>query len=649
MIDIPGLRGCMAAVALGALASVASAGMPEWRTVTPDELAMTSEPNAPGAPAVILYMEVERNEDDRREYRYQQIKILTEDGRRAADLQITFDKDRESVSDIEARTIRKDGTIVPYTGEIFEKPLAKSTDQKVLAKTLALTDATVGSIVEYRYARRAKSGLYNTRWLLANSLFTREAHYAYKSAAAMRYGTPRGLPPGTPPLVVDKKTRHIRLQTKNVPAFVEEEYAPPEAELQYRLDFIHAWDWDRPATDPEKFWKRYVEEQREVNWPFHRISSSLRPVVKELAPESDPPELRLRKLYERCAALRNKSYEPERSDDEVARADEYVPSTVREVWKLQYGWGRQIDLLFMAMAREAGFEVAEVWVADRGDTFFDPRQMDPGPLDWLVIGVMLNGKEQYFSPGSRFMPFGMLGWGKTGVKGLRIDSKQHAWIDMPVARVDDARIRHMARMKLGSDGVLQGRVTMTATGREALWRRYRENNEDATHRRKFLEDDLLEALGSEAIVKVRAEPDWEGAGDFVVEYDLTVPERVVSAGNSRLLSAGWFAANSSGAFRRPERVNPMYFRYPWDSEEDVQIELPEGWALAAVPEPTAVDYKLLVYSMDVSAAGNTVRMKRHFRLNLLLLPGDAYAAVRKFYEDVRAGDEQQIVLKTPSH
>jgi hypothetical protein len=93
----------------------------------------------------------------------------------------------------------------------------------------------------------------------------------------------------------------------------------------------------------------------------------------------------------------------------------------------------------------------------------------------------------------------------------------------------------------------------------------------------------------------------------------------------------------------------MYFRYPWDSEEDVQIELPEGWALAAVPEPTAVDYKLLVYSMDVSAAGNTVRMKRHFRLNLLLLPGDAYAAVRKFYEDVRAGDEQQIVLKTPSH
>jgi len=645
MIGIRRLLKGLIPLVLVCLPAAVLAEMPEWRTVTPEELSMRSEPKAPGAPAIILYMQVDRDEFLSREERYLQIKILTEEGRSAANVRIDFDEKLERVRDIEARTIRKDGTIVPFTGEIFEAPIAKGSEQKIKSKSFALQEAEVGSVIEYRYSRRFNVG-FELRWLLANHLFTREARYSFKAGWPTRYSSPRGLPPGTEPLEVDKKRGVVRLHTHNVPAVVDEEFSPPDTENGYVLNLIPAVDWDRPAKDAETFWKRHADQQRNSTRYFLNGSGSLRKAVLELAPESDAPEVRLRKIFDACAGLRNRSYEPERSEEEVERANVRETLNVRDVWKKKYGWSRDIDLLFMGMAREAGFTVAEIWLASREKTFFDPQQVDTRWLNWLYIGVMLDGKERYFSPGTRFLPFGQIVWGGTSVKALRIDEKTHSWIKMPAPSPDEARTRQVVRLKLADDGVLTGTVTATYTGREAMWRRNREHNEDATHRREFLESDITKTLTGEAIAKVLVEPDWDGAGDFVVKYELTLPDRVLSAGNRRLMPAGWFVGYSNDAFRRPERISPIYFGYPWDNEEDVEIELPSGWTLDGAPAARRVDQKVLLYTMEVGSDRNVVRMKRHFRLDLTLVTASSYGAIHKFYEDMRAGDVQQVVIKT---
>ena len=64
----------------------------EWQPVSPEELKMTSVPEAPGAPAVILYRQVDRDDSGRvpHEYNYVRIKILTDEGRKYADVEIPF-------------------------------------------------------------------------------------------------------------------------------------------------------------------------------------------------------------------------------------------------------------------------------------------------------------------------------------------------------------------------------------------------------------------------------------------------------------------------------------------------------------------------------------------------------------------------------
>jgi len=125
----------------------------DWLPVDPAELKMTSEPKAPGAPAINLYRQVDRDDKGTAstEHNYLRIKILTEEGRKYANVEIPFDKGGYKVSGIRARTIRPDGTIANYEGKIYENTIVKSKSRKYLAKTFSMPEASVGSIIEYRF------------------------------------------------------------------------------------------------------------------------------------------------------------------------------------------------------------------------------------------------------------------------------------------------------------------------------------------------------------------------------------------------------------------------------------------------------------------------------------------------------------------
>jgi len=99
-----------------------------FQPVSPDELKMTANAKAPGAPAIILFREVDR--DDRgqtaHEDVYFRIKILTEEGRKYADVEIPFYKQVGNIINIHARTIEPDGSIVNFEGKAFSKSIVKA-------------------------------------------------------------------------------------------------------------------------------------------------------------------------------------------------------------------------------------------------------------------------------------------------------------------------------------------------------------------------------------------------------------------------------------------------------------------------------------------------------------------------------------------
>ena len=107
---------------------------------------MTSEPAAPGAAAIILYRQVDRDDDRRSGHQdnYFRIKILTDAGRSYADVEIPFFKDESDVTNLHARSIAPDGTITNYEGKIFEKTIVKARGLQLPGKGIDTAECSEG-------------------------------------------------------------------------------------------------------------------------------------------------------------------------------------------------------------------------------------------------------------------------------------------------------------------------------------------------------------------------------------------------------------------------------------------------------------------------------------------------------------------------
>lgn len=622
-----------------------------FQTVSPDELKMTSEPKAPGAPAVILFRAVDR--DDRgqaaHEDVYLRIKILTEEGRKYADIEIPFWKDQGSVVNIHARTIKPDGSIVNFSGKVFDKSIVKARGVKYMAKTLTLPDVEIGGILEYYYTTDfSEKYIFDSHWILNDELFTKRAKFSLKPYASeyvpmsVRW-TWHNLPPGTAQ-PAEAPNRVINLEVADVPAFHSEDYMPPENEVKSRVDFIY--NEGTLEKDPEQYWKKLDKKLNEQLESFIGKRKAMEQAVAEIVAAGDSPDVKLQKIYARVQQLRNTSYEVEKSQQEQKREKEKDPGNVEMVWKKQYGTGGELTWLFLGLARAAGFEAYGMWVPDRRNYFFNPQTMESRRLDSNVVVVKLNGREVFCDPGAAFTPFCMLPWVETGVKGLKLDKDGGSWLQTSLPTSEESRVQRKGELKLNDTGDLEGKLTITFTGLEASHRRVEERMADDAERKRFLEDEVRESIPVACEVELINQPDWKSSSPpLIAEYTLKVQGWVSGAGRRALLPVGLFGAPEKHLFDHADRIHPIYFEYPFQRVDDVSIELPLGWQITTLPSPQKQDGHIISYAMKAENDKGTLHLNRTLNVDILLLDQKYYAALRNFFQAVRTVDEEQVILQ----
>ncbi len=629
-------------------ASTASAD--DWQPISPEELKMTSLPEAPGAPAVILYRQVDR--DDGRsahEFNYVRIKILTEEGRKYANVEIPFFKETGTVLGIKARSIRADGSIAQFDGKVYEQTILKAKGFKYLAKTFTLPDVQIGSIIEYHYMTDYNEAyVYDSNWVLSNELFTRRAKFSLKPNPdfALRWNWPEGLPAGTQPPEEEHGT--IRMEAQNIPAFLVEDFMPPENEMKFRVDFIYSEETSL-EKDPAKFWKAESKKQNDKVENFVNKKKAMEQTVAQIVAGGDSQDAKLRKIYAKVQQLRNLNYENEKSQQEQKREKQKEVTNVEDLLKRGYGNGTQITWLFMALARAAGFDASPVLVARRSDHFFKAIVMNARQLNDNVVLVKLDGKDLYFDPGTAFTPYGMLPWWETSVSGLRLGKDGGGWVETPLNDETQSKIERKTALKLDSEGTLTGKLTVTYWGSDAQSLRIEERIEDETSRKKLLEDMVRETIPAAIEVELVNKPDWSSSSPSLqTEYSLKVPGWVAGAGKRALLPVGLFSSPEKSIFEHSGRVHPVYFHYPYRKIDDITIELPLGWKVASLAKSVDRDVKAAAYTMKSEDNSGSLHLTRLLRSDLVMVPPNSYGALRAFFQVVRTGDEEQVVLQPGS-
>jgi transglutaminase-like putative cysteine protease len=635
----------------GCLPSASAAGankVTSFRPVDPEELKMTFEPAAPGAPAIILYREV--NHDDSaspaREDAYYRIKILTEEGRKYADIEIPYLKESVTIKDIHARTIKPDGSIVDFEGKVTTKSVVKARGLEFNARTFTLPAVQVGCILEYYYTEALNSDYYYytaSNWILSDELFTKAGGFTLNPNRNMYLRwTWENMPAGEPQ--PKQGTDHIiRLQVTNIPAFPTEDYMPPLEQLKARVDFIYTDS--APETNVDHFWTEKAKKGNAWLDGFLGKPKALQPAVAEIVGPNDPPEVKLQKLYARVQQLRNTSYEVSKTEEEEKRAKEKEPGNAEDVWKRGYGTGVDLTWLYLALVRAAGFEAYGVLVAERDKYYFEPNLMQSGRLNQNIVLIKLNGKNIFCDPGAAFTPFGLLPWSETAIQGLQLDKKQLIWVTSLVPTSDQARTERHAQLTLSDTGDLEGKLTVTYTGLEAARLRVEERHADETERQKFLEDTVKGYIPASTDVKLTNKPEWKNSAlPLAAEFEIKIPGWASAAGHHYLVPVGLFSAPEKHLFDHEMRIYPIYVNYPFLDSDDIEIQLPAGWQASSVPKGWTDSGKVVAYSFTAQNDNGKLHLARTLNVNFITLEQQYYSALRHYFQLIKATDDQQIVL-----
>jgi hypothetical protein len=619
----------------------------EWPPLSPADLALKDNPASPGSHAMILQKEDTMDQtrfEDFKEMVYYRIKIFTEAGKKQANVEIPYFKNYAHIHDIKARTIHPDGKVIEFDGQTFDKTVVKYRTFKYLARTFTLPDVEPGSIIEYRYQiswsdPNAAVNL-SGRWPLQEELFMRRAVYSLKPY-------PESTIHWTGRTMHGEKLQQdhgwIRLEVNDCPGFDTEDYMPPEDELRPHVDFYYS---DRGSETTDQFWQRIGKERAEYHEGFIGRRNYVSQIAEQTVAPADPPETKLRKLYARVQQIRNLSFERAKTEKEQKREDIKDNHNVEDVLKHGYGDGGQIDDVFVAMARALGFDSAIVAVARRSRVFFSRDLLNSSQLDDIVASVHLGSEDLYLDPGTKSCPYGILPWALSDTTGLRLDKKNPVFVTISTPKPSDAVIERKAELVLDSEGTLSGKLHVSFGGLQALRRRLDEKDEDDTGKQKDIHDEILGWFPSGSKLDLTSIGSWDGSTEPLrAEGTIRIPGFAMSAGRRILLPVSVVQSGMPKSFQHATRSFPIYFAYPFLEQDDVAIQLPVGIRIETLPAPVQMPAGALEFESSVESKGDALHIQRRFLVKGVFFPVQTYSALRSFFSNVKASDDQQAILQ----
>jgi hypothetical protein len=659
----------LAAVLVPSLAAIAE----QFIAPTREELQMTSLPGYPGAAAVVLYREEITKDDLHEVLHYDRIKVLTEEGKKYANVELpyfstsgTYDElgDDKTLDTIAGRTIHPDGTIIPFTGKPYLKVMAKARagdyDARYQAKIFTLPDVEVGSIIEYRYATRINDHLYeDPAWIIQGDLYIKSAHYAwYPTTRDIQDGQGRSINSITwfPLLPANAKINHYSMPAigignnpqhvydlviKDVPPQVDEEYMPPLGSYGYRVYFNF-----EAYHSADEFWKSEGKDwSRRMN-SFANPNSHLKDATAAITAGAATQDEKLRKIYAAVMALENTDYTRQHEQREDKANGLGKLNNADDVLTHKRGNSTEITQLFVGMARAAGLTADLMLVPDRSQEFFLSGWLSFRQFDATVAIVNVDGKEQFFDPGSRFCPYGRLAWEHTFVDGLRQKDGETAFEKTSGDGYAANGTGRVANLNMDDKGQITGSVNLSFVGAPALhWRQVslRGDQESLQHDlRSSLEHMLPNSLEVTAITV-------DGLDDY--EHPLKISCHVSGTlgawtGKRLVMPVDLFLSSATATFPHEKREAAVYFHYPQSVQDALRINFPATFSVEAAPSAAKFGLpKVAIYNMTVTSAPTYFTTRRVFVFGDIAVSPADYTPLRSFYSQFEANDQQSVVLK----
>jgi hypothetical protein len=408
----------------------------------------------------------------------------------------------------------------------------------------------------------------------------------------------------------------------------------------YRVRFYYT-----SMRSAQEFWNSYGKTWSHDVDKFAAPSSAVNDAAKELTSGATTQDEKLNKLYDAVMKLDNTRYSREHSKDENRAEGVKRVKSAADVLALKRGSPDELAMLFLALARAAGFHAEAMAIVDRDRDFFEQSYLDSDQFDDLIIFVTVDGKERAFDPGERYATYGTLDWRHSLVGGLRQQDGHIAISESPGLGYKDTIVQRVADLTLAPDGTITGDATIICTGQRAMRWRQRALEGDQVALKKQFDNELQPELPPGIVAQTDHFLGLDSENTNLMVRMKISGSLGTATGKRIFLPLSIFSAGSRDPFTSSHREEPIDLHYPFLEKDQITLHLPAGFQVESVPSDARVDLpQNAVYLSHAKADGQTITYTRNYIMGNVLYNASEYDKLKGFFDDVSSKDRAQAVL-----
>ena len=318
----------------------------------------------------------------------------------------------------------------------------------------------------------------------------------------------------------------------------------------------------------------------------------------------------------------------------------YADIGVRKAYKGNTGNVADMNLMLTAMLRYAGINANPVILSTQQHGI--PIFPTLNGFNYVIAAIeiedaviLLDATNYYGEP--NVLPVRALNWSG------RLIRRDGSWSQISLMPQKSALRSTSLSVTLDENGDLTGQQRTQFTSHNALNFRNRYAKADEADYLEKLENNIGDIeIDEHSVVNLK-----KIGKPLLQSYSFTKEAQAEVIGDKLYFSPLFFLATSENVFKAEERVYPVDFGFPWKRKIMMNIQLPAGYEVESLPEPTAVQLpeNLGKYTFNISKTPSGISVVMTKEINTPVITPDKYGALRELYKRLVEKEKEKVVLK----
>lgn len=633
----------------------ARAGDFKWEPITPTDWAVVGDSQST-AGAIMLFEKVFADDQrliDERCYRiiYRRIRITNNEGRSWGDVDIPYLNKAQKIEKILGRTVLPDGSeILLDKNKVIEKEVVKAKGLKIKQKSFSLPGVSDDCIIEYYYKIRLrypvgtwtfqkeiplKTGeltweFYRGRGLIGRG-YRRTAEFLTPNFTAINY-TGKVISE-TRPTIKDPKMVYFRVDT--VAPFKDEPFSLPDIALKGQIRYYYG----SPGT-PATYWGDISLSIREGLAEFTRRNKRVKEVITPFLGLADN-EAKITAAYQWLQQnITNVDY-----NDNVKRPKDN--NNADDVLKRRYGTSLDINRVFYDMLREMNIDAHFAYTVDRDDDFFVYSAKYWQFSRSMVAVSDEKGEYHFYSPAVAFLPAGETPWYNEGTSALLAESLDKQFYRIPFSAATFSQFKRFRWLALDAQNILSGKMIEQSSGHFARDLRLDLEDRNEADGVSFLQETFNKRFAEAQMDSIEIRDIDNIDKPLSIQCEIDMPATPQKAGSRMLLNCSELLGVDDNPFLAEDRQHLIMFKHAQIETEVLEVGLPEGWIVEALPADTAVQNAIGASSLLFRKLrnGTAFSIQWQFRLDHPMIKQIGYTQVKDLWEAGLAAQKMTVVMQ----